>query len=236
MMIVRRFALAIVLACALAAPAAAASFLTAGQIDAGLLLPPPPANDSPREAEEIAELRAIAAHRTPAEWDAATADAKDSTGDWFASAIGPDFDFARLPATQHLLADIGDTEEGVATTAKTYFHRDRPWIVAPDIKTCTPVKPGPAPTSYPSGHATIAYAMGVTLARLMPDKAQAILARAALYAERRLVCGMHFRSDIVGGQALGTVLALELQKNPDFRKEYDAAAAELAAAHLRSVP
>ncbi len=236
MTIFRRIGFAAILACALAAPAGATAFLTVQQVDASLLLPPPPANDSPREAEEIAELRAIAAHRTPAEWDAATADANDSTGDWFASVIGPDFDFAKLPATHRLLADIGETEAVIADAAKKYFHRDRPWIVAPDIKTCTPVKPGPAPTAYPSGHSTIGFAMGVTLARLMPDKAQAILARSELYAEHRLVCGMHFRSDIVGGQALGTAIALELRQNPDFRKEYDAAAAELAAAHLRSVP
>ncbi|MEI9990302.1 MAG: phosphatase PAP2 family protein [Rhizomicrobium sp.] len=236
MKIVSRLLLVAALASGLAAPAAATALLTVEQVDASLLLPPPPANDSPREAAEIAELKAIAAHRTPAEWDAATADAKDSTGDWFASAIGPGFDLAKLPATRHLLADIGDTEGVVAEGAKKYFHRDRPWIVIPNLQTCTPVKPGPAPTSYPSGHSTIAFAMGVTLARLVPDKAQAILARAELYAERRLVCGMHFRSDIVAGEALGTAIALDLLQNPDFRKEYDAAAAELAAAHLRSVP
>ena len=230
---IRRFALAAALACAFAAPAAATSFLTTEQVDAGLILPPPPANASAREAAEIAELKAIAAARTPEQFAAATADAKDETGDWFASAIGPDFDFAKLPATARLLADIGETEDTVAKGAKKYFRRDRPWIVAPDLQTCTPRKPGPAQNSYPSGHSTRAFAMGVTLAHLMPAKAQPILARAALYAEERLICGVHFRSDIVAGEALGTAIALQLQQSPDFRKEYDAAAAELAAAHLR---
>ncbi len=235
MMIVRRFALAAALACAFAAPAAAA-FLTKAQVDASLVLPPPPANDSPREAAEIAELKDIAAHHTPADFAAATADANDQTGDWFAAAIGPGFDFAKLPATAHLLADIGGTVGAISKDAKDYFHRDRPWIVITGLQTCTPVTPGPAPTSYPSGHATIGFAMGVTLAHLMPDKAQAILARANLFAERRLVCGFHFRSDIAAGETLGTVIAVALLQSPDFRKDYDAAAAELAAAHLRSVP
>jgi len=231
-----RLALATALACVLVAPAAATSFLTAEQVDAGLLLPPPPANDSPREAAELAELKAIAAQRTPAEFAAATADAKDETGDWFASAIGPGFDFAKLPVTAHLLADIGETEDVVAKGAKKYFQRDRPWTVAPDLETCTPKKPGPAKNSYPSGHATRAFAMGVTLAHLMPAKAQPILARAELYGEERLICGVHFRSDIVAGEALGTAIALQLQLSPDFRKEYDAAAAELTAVGLRSAP
>jgi acid phosphatase (class A) len=76
--------------------------------------------------------------------------------------------------------------------------------------------------------------MGVVLASLMPDKAQAILTRASQFAENRLVCGVHFRSDIVAGQTLGTVIAVDLMQNADFRKEYDAAAAELSAAHLRT--
>ncbi len=42
--------------------------------------------------------------------------------------------------------------------------------------------------------------MGVVLAAVMPDKAQIILARASEFGEHRLVCGVHFRSDIVAGQ------------------------------------
>lgn len=65
-----------------------------------------------------------------------------------------------------------------------------------------------------------------------PRKAQAILARADEHAENRLVCGMHFRRDIVGGQALGTAVALEMLKNTVFKAEVDAAAKELRAAHI----
>ncbi|HJW41892.1 MAG TPA: phosphatase PAP2 family protein [Rhizomicrobium sp.] len=216
-----------------AVPAGATAFLAEKDIDASVLLPPPPANDSAREAAEIAELKAIAAHRTPDEWAQAAHDAKDETGDWFASAIGPGFDFAKLPATAQLLTDLYATEEVATKTPKALFHRDRPYVVIPGLETCTPIKPGPAATSYPSGHATVAFLMAGVLASLMPDKAQAILARARDYAEERLVCGMHFRSDIAAGQTLGTVVAVELMQNPAFRKEYDAAAAELSAAHLR---
>jgi acid phosphatase (class A) len=78
----------------------------------------------------------------------------------------------------------------------------------------------------------MAYATAGILVRLQPAKAQAILARAADYSENRLVCGAHFRRDIVAGQALGTLLAAELMEKPAFRAEFDAAQAELRAAHL----
>ncbi|HUO88579.1 MAG TPA: phosphatase PAP2 family protein [Rhizomicrobium sp.] len=207
--------------------------LSPDQVDASLLLPPPPAPGSPDALSEIAELKDIAAHRTAAEFEQAARDAGDESGAFFASAIGPGFDFAKLPATAQMLADIGATEDAVNKGAKEFFRRDRPWIVIADWQTCTPHKPGPAQNSYPSGHATVGYAMGVVLAALMPEKAQAILARAGTFAENRLVCGAHFRSDIVAGEVLGTVIAIDLLRSPDFRKEYDAAAAELAAAHLR---
>lgn len=213
---------------------AATALLTADQVDASLLLPPPPAPGSPRALGEIAELKDIAAHRSQAELEQAARDDKDETGAFFASAIGPGFDFAHLPATAQMLGDIGATEDAVSKGAKKFFHRDRPWIVIAGWETCSPHKPGPAQNSYPSGHATIAYSMGVVLASLMPDKAQAILSRASQFAENRLVCGVHFRSDIVAGQALGTVIAVDLMQKPDFRREYAAAAGELSAAHLRA--
>jgi len=69
--------------------------------------------------------------------------------------------------------------------------------------------------------------MGVVLASLIPEKSQAILARSWDYAENRLVCGVHYRSDIVAGQQYGTILALRLMQNPIFRAQMDLARAEL---------
>jgi acid phosphatase (class A) len=62
---------------------------------------------------------------------------------------------------------------------------------------------------------------------VVPEKSQAILARASEYAEHRLVCGMHFRSDIAASQQYGTVLALRLMENPAFMAQMDKAKAEL---------
>ncbi len=121
-------------------------------------------------------------------------------------------------------------EKAAAGAGKKFFLRNRPFIVDPSLQSCS--KKEAPQSSYPSGHATMAYAMGVVLASLIPEKAQAILARAADYAESRLICGVHYRRDIVAGEALGTAVAVELLHNARFRIEYDAAEHELKTAHL----
>jgi acid phosphatase (class A) len=211
----------------------ATSLLAPGQIDPARLLPPPPAPGSAEAQAEIAELKQVAASRTADDLAEAIRDDKDESGDTFADAIGTGFDLAKLPATARLLKAVGAAEEVASKDAKAFFKRPRPWIVIPGWQTCAPHKDGPALNSYPSGHATIAYAMGVVLAALMPQKAQAILASSARFAQSRIVCGVHYRSDLAAGQTLGTVLAIDLLENQSFHAEFDAAAAELSAAHLR---
>jgi acid phosphatase (class A) len=206
---------------------AQAALLTPSEIDASRLLPPPPAAGSVDEKAEFAELKAIAARSTPEELATAAHDAKDETPDIFNAAIG--FDIAARPQTFKLLSMVVEEEDIDTKSAKAFFHRPRPYSVDASIKTCEPVKPGKAANSYPSGHASLAFSMGVVLASLIPEKSQAILARASDYAEHRLVCGVHYRSDIVAGQQFGTILALKLMQNPVFRAQIDLAKAELAA-------
>jgi len=213
----------IVLLCPMAANA---GLLEPSQVDAARLLPPPPLAGSAEERAEFAELRAIAARSTAEQRAIAKHDAEDETPDIFNDTIG--FDIATRPQTFKLLDMVVQEEDGDTKGAKAFFHRERPYSTDPSLKTCTPVKPGKAANSYPSGHASLAFSMGVVLAGLMPEKSQAILARSAEYAEHRLVCGVHFRSDIVAGQQFGTVLALRLMQNPQFQAQMKLARAELA--------
>jgi acid phosphatase (class A) len=211
----------------LGVPASAqAGLLDPATLDAGLFLPPPPANNSTDNKAEFDELKAIAARSTPADVAAAAHDAGDQKPDLYNAAVS--FDLMALPQTSKLMAMVVDEEKGDVTAAKKYFHRLRPYSVDPTIKTCTLVMPGKADGSYPSGHASLAFSMGVVLAQLLPAKSQAIMARASQYAENRLVCGAHFRSDIVAGQQYGTIIALKLMENPVFKAQMTKAQAELA--------
>ena len=210
--------------------AAAPSILSAAQYDPVRLLPPPPVDNSAAAKSELAELKQIETARSDTQLARAKSDDKTQNASIFAEAIGPGFDLKTLAATAKMLADTRREEQAAAAAAKDFFKRNRPWIVDPSMASCS--KQDAPQSSYPSGHATMGFSMGVVLASLVPEKAQAILARASEYAENRLVCGMHFRRDIQAGQTLGTAIAVELMQNSGFRAEYDNAAIELRAAHL----
>jgi acid phosphatase (class A) len=201
-------------------------------IDPMRLLPPPPAEGSALQKAEIAELHRIQRARTPAELARAAWDSEHETPSGaYQATLGPKFDLAALPATSRVLDEVLREQSAAKKLGKGEFHRPRPWIVDPTLVGCDHSDDKPN-SSYPSGHATMAFSVGVVLADLMPDRAQAILARAGDYARNRLVCGVHFPSDIAAGQALGTAVAVEVLHEAAFQPDLEAARAELRSAGL----
>jgi hypothetical protein len=70
--------------------------------------------------------------------------------------------------------------------------------------------------SFPSGHTTYAYTDGILLAMLVPQQYQSMLARAADYANSRIVLGVHYPLDIIGGRALATYDLAQAFTNPAY--------------------
>jgi len=57
------------------------------------------------------------------------------------------------------------------------------------------------------------------LARVAPDRATALMARALIYQESRLVCGMHFPSDIEAGHEVAIAVVAHLDASNDFQSD-----------------
>ena len=57
-----------------------------------------------------------------------------------------------------------------------------------------------------------------------------ILQRAADYAESRLICGMHFPSDIEAGRVMAVAVVEHIKSSPAFREDMLCAQAEFNAA------
>jgi membrane-associated phospholipid phosphatase len=71
--------------------------------------------------------------------------------------------------------------------------------------------------SFPSGHTTTAYQAGVTLATLLPQLAPEILARASEAGNDRIVLGVHYPLDIIGGRIDGEVALAARWSDKAFR-------------------
>ncbi|HBP04833.1 MAG TPA: phosphatase, partial [Stenotrophomonas sp.] len=84
--------------------------------------------------------------------------------------------------------------------------------------------------SYPSGHTSIGWAWALILSEIAPDRADAIQARGRNYGESRLVCNVHWQSDILEGRFMGAAAVARLHDNAAFNKDLLAARKEIAAA------
>ena len=147
----------------------------------------------------------------------------------------PEFDIDKLPKTKKLFDNVKFNAGYESKLFKNYFMSKRPYQVDSNIKACVPPVPDNLNRSYPSGHTTLGYAMGIILANLIPEKAKLIMERARLYGENRVNCGAHFPSDVVGGQILGTLVAAELLKNSEFKSLVKDSRDELVLAGLTSI-
>jgi acid phosphatase (class A) len=199
-------------------------FLPPDAIDLAAILPAPPATDSLTTKAELAEVEHLQSTATAAQKAQAVADAKASVF-FFADVLGPNFTAEKLPTAAPFLQLVQKAEGEFVNPAKKVFNRPRPPTVDPAIKSCDATMT--TSPSYPSGHATFAWLEATVLARMVPEKREAIFGRAAEFAHNRLVCGVHYPTDIEAGRISGTVIASMLLDNPGFRSEFAPAKAEL---------
>ena len=208
-----------------AVPAAARerTFLYPSQVDILRLLPPPPPPGSLQEAADYAETMSRQSARTPERAAQAAADAKESVFDMFKATLG-DATPARLPRFHRMFERLGQTEEVLTAPAKAGFARPRPFVNHPEV---TPSLPKPPTYSFPSGHATRMTLSAIVLAAMLPERRDEIFARAQDYAESRVIGGVHFQTDILGGMRAGTAIAAVLFNDPVFRAEFGPAQQEV---------
>jgi acid phosphatase (class A) len=206
----------------------ALQYLDASLFEPAMLLPAPNAKDTPAHGRELATLHQLIASASPARLQQAHDDAINETPAIFNEALGADL--KALPATWELLEIVHQEANIAANLSKNHFQRMRPYSADLTIPFCEkkadPAKP--AYKSYPSGHATLGYGVGVALARLMPAKAAQIMARAQDYALSRQYCGAHFASDTQASEVIGTLAATLLLQDPRLAAKVAAAKAELA--------
>ena len=214
--------------------AAEPSFIAPSRI-AGLdFLPAPATTGSVVAVRELAELHQIEAARTPEQVARAAADDKEESIFLFRDVIGSNFSSQALPLTALLSSHVGHDESANTDMLKQHFGRVRPYNADSSLHPVCKTKK--KDDSYPSGHSTAGYLQALTLIELMPEKRDLILARADDYARNRLVCGVHYRSDIEAAKLLAYSVHALMRENGQYKAEVAAARAELRSSGLPVAP
>jgi acid phosphatase (class A) len=199
--------------------------------DSLALSPPPPAPGSAAAALDEAVAAQALALRGSARFAQAKIDADLSFpagAEQFSCALGVAIDAQHTPALYRLLERSRIDASAATKAAKNHYQRPRPFMVNQQ-PTCTPDdeeglrKSG----SYPSGHTAIGWAWALILSEIDPDHATALLQRGRNYGHSRLVCNVHWQSDVLQGQSLGAATVARLHDDPLFATDLMLARREL---------
>jgi acid phosphatase (class A) len=201
--------------------------------DHTVFLAPPPAVDSPAGVADRAIFEQTRALEGSERWQLAASDdrlgARKMLGD-FGCAAGIDLAGAEAPALERVLARAGADLFPMIGASKDHYQRPRPFV-GTQAPICVDVSPTFAASgSYPSGHSASAWLHALLLAELAPEHAAAIIARGRTFGESRIVCGVHYASDVEGGRLTATALVAALHGSPQFEADMAAARAEVAKA------
>ncbi|MDR2056073.1 MAG: phosphatase PAP2 family protein [Desulfovibrio sp.] len=221
-------------------PVNAGAFVSANNVpDSLAFLPPPPAPESPAFARDQAVYLQTRGLKGTDRWRQAAfdADIRNNWPDFFKDALGFSLDKKRTPALYALLAGIAADFGEAARTAKKKYQRVRPFMYfGQDGATCAPAQEEHLKTngSYPSGHTTLGWGMALILAEVVPARKDAILKRGYEYGMSRVVCGVHWQSDVDAGFLVGSAVVAYLHNVHEFQKLLQSAKAEVAS--LQDMP
>lgn len=158
-----------------------------------------------------------------------------TVGGYFRAAVAEN----RLPKTQQILS--GTLARGGMVVSSTFAEKyaygyDRPFVVAPD-KIVRYYRPGgeaddegySTTPSFPSGHTNQATWKSTIMAAMLPELGTQMIARGSEVGYNRIVMGVHYPLDVIGGRQSGQAAAADRLRDPEFRTLVDEAARELRA-------
>ncbi|WP_269934048.1 acid phosphatase [Serratia liquefaciens] len=200
--------------------------------DGAKILPPPPKEHSAAAKSDIETFHELQQLRDTPRGQLAIQDAKLSfnhIGSAFSPALGITISRKNTPHL-HLLLSRVFTDAGYASNdTKKAFSRIRPYS-ALRIDSCTPKEHSALSNdggSYPSGHAVTGMMWAMTLTAMEPQLATPLMKKGYEFGRSRLICGVHWESDVNAGRFLAAGAFARLQASPEYQKQFREAKLEV---------
>lgn len=154
----------------------------------------------------------------------------------FDCALGVRLGSSETPTLDRMMARVFHDAESVAEQVKRRAARPRPVGDNPQRRACQVIsEAGRKSASYPSGSAAVGAAYGEVFAVVDPARAEAVRGIGHEIGVSRLVCAMHYPSDVAAGEAIGRAVALQAVALPEFQRDLVQARQELAAARAQGL-
>lgn len=207
--------------------------------DGRIFLPQPPVDNSYAQAADIQAFEKTRILKDSSRWQLAQNDADlkpEHVIDDFSCAAG----FRILPNDVPTLISVLDLIEKPLelriTEEKDNWQRKRPFI-GKNKSICTPdANKLSASFSYPSGHTTWGWLVASILSSALPDRSTYIMQRGRVFGESRIVCGVHWKSDVQAGYMNGGAMFAALQEQPWFAEKMKIIRKELQGERLKAMP
>jgi acid phosphatase (class A) len=210
-----------------AAGPAVPHFFAPDAIDLGAILPVPPASGSLAAQADLEAVLQAQAWRTPEQVAWAKLVAAADMFPVYATGVpfGPWFTRENLPSLAQLFKDEGEDWSACrwSKADKTLYPRMRPFLVDARVQPCVN---RPDSGSYPSSHAILAFVWAGVLSEIFPEKRTELFDCAHRAAWGRVLGGVHFPSDLVGGRVAAAAIVAQLKKSAAFQAAVEKCRAE----------
>ena len=207
-------------------------YLTAFDIpNSKTLLPPPPDTGSAALNLDLEMSEMYLKSNDSIRWRQAQIDANldfPVSVDSFTEVLYTEISLETAPYLFLLLNRVVADASASTAAAKIFYRRPRPFMVNKQ-PTCDPESEAYLITSgsYPSGHAAIGWTWALILSELFPGQVNAILKRGRDYGDSRVVCNLHWYSDVTEGRFMGSAAVAALHGNKEFMHDLQKAKQEI---------
>lgn len=195
------------------------------------ILPPPPQHGSAAMDLDLEISEMYLQSGDTKRWRQAQIDANldfPVSIDTFALVLNTEISLDSAPYLYLLLNRVVADASASTAAGKVFFKRLRPFLINKQ-PTCDPESESYLQTSgaYPSGHAAIGWTWALILSELFPEQSNAIFIRGRDFGESRVVCNLHWHSDVVEGRHMGSATVAALHGNKDFLHDLEMAKKEI---------
>lgn len=205
-------------------PARTNPWFNAQAIDFVAITPAPPTPGSELDRQDMKQVLLAQRTRTSAEVLKAQADDKEEDIFIFAPILGAKFNAAELPLTAAFSQHLRDASAVINPPLKLRFGRSRPFVASTQVH---PVCERTVSNSFPSGHSMVGTLEALALIQIVPERSPEILHRLSQYTHNRVVCGVHYPTDVAASQVIASVLFGLISASPIFQKELASAKEEV---------